>query len=72
MLNRDYDTEMRLIMYRNSKNSILKHSDFMFLDAICILLSYVIAYVLRHGHIKRIALHILLTKTIKRLEINTQ
>lgn len=36
-------------MYRNSKNSILKHSDFMFLDAICILLSYVIAYMLRHG-----------------------
>ncbi len=50
MLNRDYGTEMGLIMYRNSKNSILKHSDFMFLDAICILLSYVIAYVLRHGH----------------------
>lgn len=35
-------------MYR--KKSLLKHADFIFLDAICILLSYVIAYILRHGY----------------------
>jgi len=37
-------------MYNDSKNSILKHADFMFLDAICLLISYIIAYVIRHWH----------------------
>ncbi len=38
------------VMYKNSKSSLLKHADFMFLDAICILLSYIIAYLYRHGY----------------------
>lgn len=37
-------------MYRGSKSSLLKHADFMFLDAICILISYILAYFIRHGY----------------------
>lgn len=37
-------------MYKNSKNSVLKHADFMFLDAICLLVAYILAYMKRHGY----------------------
>lgn len=36
-------------MYKRKTNSWLKHADFLVLDLICLLISFAVAYVIRHG-----------------------
>ena len=36
-------------MYKRKNNNWLKHADFLVLDLLCLLISFAVAYVIRHG-----------------------
>lgn len=36
-------------MYKRKNNNWLKHADFLVLDLVCLLISFAVAYVIRHG-----------------------